>query len=46
MNGLTEAMQKYQLRVGFIITADVEDEFNTEAGKVNVVKAWKWMSGH
>ena len=46
MNGLTEAMQKYQVRVGFIITADVEDEFNTEAGKVNVVKAWKWMSGH
>lgn len=46
MNGLTEAMRKYQLHQGFIITADDEDEFNTEVGKVNVVKAWKWMSGH
>ena len=41
MNGLTEAMRKYQLHEGFIITADDEDEFSTEAGKVNVVKAWK-----
>lgn len=46
MNGLTEAMRKYQLHEGFIITADNEDEFSTEAGKVNVVKAWKWMSEH
>lgn len=46
MNGLTEAMRKYQLHEGFIITADDEDEFSTEAGKVNVVKAWKWMSEH
>lgn len=46
MNGLTEAMRKYQLHEGFIITADDEDEFSTEAGKVNVLKAWKWMSEH
>lgn len=46
MNGLTEAMRKYQLHEGFIITADDENEFSTEAGKVNVVKAWKWMSEH
>jgi predicted AAA+ superfamily ATPase len=45
MDGLTEAMRKFQLREGFIITADDEDEFNTEVGKVNVVKAWKWMDG-
>lgn len=46
MNGLTEAMRKYQLHEGLIITADDEDEFNTEDGKVNVVKVWKWMSEH
>lgn len=45
MNGLTEAMRKFDLHEGLIVTADDEDEFNTDAGKVNVVKAWKWMAG-
>ncbi len=42
MDGLTEAMQKFNLHEGFIITANEKDEFNTKQGKVNVVRAWEW----
>jgi predicted AAA+ superfamily ATPase len=43
MNGLTEAMTALHLDHGVIVTRDEEDHFETAAGSVDVVKAWKWL---
>ena len=40
LGGLKEAMSKFKLKEGFIITLDGNDKFEN----VNVVPAWKWMS--
>lgn len=44
MNGLTEAMASLHLNYGVIVTRDEEDHFETAAGGVDVVKAWKWLA--
>ena len=44
INGLTEAMAAFKLDHGIIVTRDEEDHFETDAGSVDVVKAWKWLS--
>lgn len=41
MDGLTEAMKRFNLSEGLIITLDEKDEFATESGTVKVVRAWE-----
>lgn len=43
VNGLAEAMQKFNLKEGTIITYDNEDEIIKENLKIKVIPAWKWM---
>ena len=42
IDGLKEAMNKFKLKQGFIITLDNNDEFDN----IKVIPAWKWMSGY
>ena len=44
MNGLTEAMRAFGIDHGTIVTRDEEDHFDTDAGRVDVVKAWQWLA--
>ena len=44
MNGLTEAMRALGIKRGIIVTRNEEDHFDTDAGRVDVVKAWKWLA--
>lgn len=39
---LEEAMQRFGLDCGWVITMDEEGDFAREAGTVHVVPAWKW----
>ncbi|VVC00677.1 AAA domain protein [uncultured archaeon] len=41
--GLIEAMDKFSLNKGLIITNDQEDHFKIGNKKIMVVPAWKWM---
>lgn len=43
LNGLLEALKKYKLKEGLIITMDQEDEFKVDGKKILVKPAWKWM---
>ena len=43
INGLTEAMKKFKLKSGTIITYDDENEIVKEGLKIRVVPVWKWM---
>ena len=44
MNGLTEAMRALGIDRGIIVTRDEEDHFDTDAGTVDIVRAWKWLN--
>ena len=41
--GLLEAMNKFKLKEGIIITSDQEEEFEKEGKKIKVIPAWKWV---
>ncbi len=45
VNGLVEAMEKFKLKKGLIITYDSEDEIVKDGLKIKIVPAWKWMLG-
>ncbi len=43
INGLLEAMKKFDLNKGIILTYDQEDEFSIDGKKVLVKPAWRWL---
>ena len=43
INGLTEALDKFKLREGLILTYNQEDEIKIENKKIVVMPVWKWM---
>jgi hypothetical protein len=44
--GLLEAMQQLDLQEGLIITFNQEDQLIKEGKQINIVPAWKWISGN
>ncbi len=42
--GLLEAMKKYDLSEGLIITDNQQSEITEDSKKINLVPAWKWLS--
>ncbi|MDD5317833.1 MAG: ATP-binding protein [Candidatus ainarchaeum sp.] len=45
LGGLLEALDKFKLDNGLIITRDQEDELAVNGRKISVKPAWKWMLG-
>ena len=43
IKGLFEAMEKFKLNKGFILTLDLADEFKFENKKIIVLPVWKWL---
>lgn len=43
VNGLVEALNKFKIEEGCIITLDQEDEFEQGGKKVKVIPIWKWL---
>ena len=43
INGLMEAMSKFKLKEGLILTYNQTDEFVMEGKRIKVLPAWKWM---
>lgn len=41
--GLLEALSMYELKTGFILTSDQEDEFVKDGKKIVVMPVWKWL---
>ena len=41
--GLTEAMKKFRLKEGLIITYNQEDEIKIDNSKIIVKPLWKWL---
>ena len=43
INGLLEAMNKFKLKNGLILTYDQEDEFDVNGKSIKVTPVWKWL---
>lgn len=43
LSGLLEAMEKFNLKTGLIITQDQEEERKIDGKKISIVPAWKWL---
>src|SRR3989344_5404460 len=43
VNGILEAMNKFKLEEGTIITLDEEKMIEAEGKKISVIPAWKWL---
>jgi uncharacterized protein len=43
INGLIEAMEKFKLKKGLILTFDQEDEFKINNKKISIKPVWKWL---
>jgi len=43
LNGLLEAMNKFRLKNGLILTNDQEDEIKIDKNKIIVKPVWKWL---
>jgi uncharacterized protein len=43
VKGLIEALNKFKLKEGIIITLDQEDEFEAEGKKIILMPVWKWV---
>lgn len=43
VNGLAEAMKKFELKESLILTFDQDDKFEIEGKKIKVMPAWKWL---
>jgi len=41
--GLSEAMEKFKLKEGLILTYDQEDEIKYRDKKIRVIPVWKWL---
>lgn len=41
--GITEAMDKFKLKKGIILTEEQEDEFSIAEKKVVVKPVWRWL---
>jgi len=45
IGGLTEAMEKFNLSSGLILTSEQDDEIAAGGRRISVVPAWKWLLG-
>jgi predicted AAA+ superfamily ATPase len=43
INGLVEALEKFDLEEGLILTYSQEEEFTVANKKIALVPVWKWM---
>lgn len=43
INGLLEAMEKFKLKKGILLTNEQEDELSMNNKKITVTPVWKWM---
>lgn len=43
LRGLLEAMEKFSLKEGMIITENQEEERNIDGRKIKIIPAWKWL---
>jgi predicted AAA+ superfamily ATPase len=43
IEGLLEAMEKFKLKNGIIITESQEEERKINGKKIKIVPAWKWL---
>jgi len=43
INGIIEAMEKFKLKEGLILTHNQEDELRIENKKITIKPAWKWL---
>ena len=43
LNGLLEAMEKFNLKTGLIITESQEEERKIDGKKIKIIPAWKWL---
>ena len=43
VKGLLEALDKFKLKEGLIITLDQEEEFREEGRNIKVIPIWKWL---
>ena len=43
VKGLLEAINKFKLKEGYIITFDQEEEFEQEGKKIKIIPVWKWL---
>lgn len=43
LRGLLEAMEKFNLKEGVIITGSQEEERNIDGKKIKIIPAWKWL---
>ncbi len=43
ITGLVEAMKKFKLKEGLILTYEQEEEFKVEDKKIKVLPIWKWL---
>ncbi len=43
IKGLTEALVKFNIKEGLILTHNQEDEFKQDGFKIKVVPVWKWL---
>ena len=45
INGLLEALEKFNLKEGIILTYKQDDEFKIKDKKIKVLPVWKWLAG-
>ena len=43
ISGLLEALEKFKIKEGCVITFDQEEEFVRDGKKINVIPIWKWL---
>jgi len=43
ISGLVEAMNKFKLKKGLILTLNQKDEFQIENKQIIVMPVWKWL---
>ncbi|MBD3263029.1 AAA family ATPase [Candidatus Woesearchaeota archaeon] len=43
INGLLEAMDKFQLKIGILLTSEQEENISIDNKKIIVMPVWKWM---
>src|SRR3989344_2579704 len=45
INGLIEALEKFNIKEGIILTYKQEDEFKIKDKKIKILPVWKWLFG-
>jgi predicted AAA+ superfamily ATPase len=43
INGLVEALEKFNLKKGIILTRKQEDEFKIKGKRIKILPVWKWL---